>query len=103
MISDEFRQINCPSALVEVQMHIHGNQSNLNAVNPYYAAAEKAPAAQRAAKVRKKLSKSASEIEGAAIPEETLMIGRWLDARPRPAQSDDCYNTSATGKVQEFG
>jgi len=57
-------------------MHIHGNSMTVNAANFYSATQEeKAAAAQRAASVRKKLIKSASDIEGAATPEETLMIG----------------------------
>ena len=39
-------------------MHIHGNQSNPNPINPYAAAAEKALAANRSSNIRKKLLKS---------------------------------------------
>jgi hypothetical protein len=62
-------------------MHIQQSQLNIHPVNPYSAAAEKALAAQRAAAVRKKLLKSAKEIEGASPAEEALMIGRWMDSR----------------------
>ena len=84
-------------------MHIHGNQWNLNAVNPYYAASENAAARQRAAGVRKKLLKSAAEIEGAATPEETLLIGQWLDSRPSPVESEDQYHASAADRDSDFG
>lgn len=45
-------------------MHIRARQVNLNAINPYAAAAEKAMAAQRAAEVRKKPLKSGTAVEG---------------------------------------
>lgn len=84
-------------------MHIHGNQLNVNAVNPFSAAAERAAAAQRAADIRKKLVKSASEIEGAATPEESLLIGQWMDSRHSQVQSEEQYHASASGKDPEFG
>jgi|CZKF01.1.fsa_nt_gi hypothetical protein len=85
-------------------MHIHGNSMTNNAAN-YYSAIqeEKAAAAQRAASVRKKLIRNASEIEGAATPEETLMIGQWMDSRHSQVQSDEQYYNSASGKDPEFG
>ena len=61
-------------------MRIHGNQMNLNTVNPYSAAAEKALAAQRAANGRKKLVKRVDVAEAAATPEETLLISSWMHA-----------------------
>jgi hypothetical protein len=61
----------------EVTMHIHASQMN---INPYSAAAEKAVAAQRAADVRKKLMKSAQQIEGEVTPEAGLMIDRWSES-----------------------
>jgi hypothetical protein len=84
-------------------MHIHGNQWNLNAVNPYSAAAENAAARQRAAETRKKLLKSAAEIEGAATPEETLLNGQWLDSRHSQTESEDQYRASAAGRDSDFG
>ena len=84
-------------------MHIHGNQWDLNAVNPYYAASENAAARQRAAGVRKKLLKSAAEIEGAATPEETLLIGQWLDSRVSQTESKDQYHASAAGRDPYLG
>ena len=69
-------------------MRIHGSPINPNAINPYSAAAEKALAKQRAGAVRKKLAKSAREIEGASTPEATFMIGRWMDSRYSQGQSE---------------
>ncbi len=77
----QFRPVNCTVAVEDATMHIQRSQMNLNAVNPYSAAAEKAFAAQRAATVRKKLLKSARGIEGASSPEEAFMVGRWMDSR----------------------
>jgi len=85
-------------------MHIHGNSMSINAANFYSAAQnEKTAAAQRAADLRKKLLKSASEIEGAAPPEESLLIGQWMDSRHSQVQTEDQYHPSAAGKDPEFG
>jgi hypothetical protein len=61
---------------------------NPEARNPYSAAAEKALAAQRAAAVRKRLTKSAREIESASTPEEAFMVGRWMDSRYSQGQRE---------------
>jgi hypothetical protein len=66
-------------------MHIHANLPDMNPVNPYAAAAEKAIAKQRAAIGRKKLAKRALGIEGAPSPVEAFMIGTWMASRP-----DEC-------------
>ena len=85
-------------------MHIHGNSMSVNAANFYSATQEeRAAAAQRAASVRKKLIRSASEIEGAATPEETLMIGQWMDSRHSQAQSEEQYYSGVSGKDPDFG
>jgi hypothetical protein len=85
-------------------MHIHGNSMNVNAANLYSAAqGERAAAAQRAAEVRKKLLKSAAGIESGSSPEETLLIGHWLDSRHSQTQSDDQYHASVSGKDPDFG
>jgi len=57
----------------------------------------------RAAEVRKNLLKSAAEIAGAAAPEETLLIGQWLDSRPSQAESHDPYHASTAGRDSDFG
>jgi hypothetical protein len=67
-------------------MRIHGNQANLNTINPYSAAAEKATAAQRAADVRKKLLKSASGIEGRLTMMVSESHGHQRNHNPRLAQ-----------------
>ncbi len=85
-------------------MHIHGYSMAVNAANLYSAAqGERAAAAQRAAAVRKRLLKSASEIEGAASPEETLLIGQWFDSPHSQVQTEDPYHTSTAGRDPEFG
>jgi hypothetical protein len=85
-------------------MHIHGNSIALNAANLYSAGQnEKTAAAQRAADVRKKLLKGAAETEGASTPEESLLIGQWMDSRHSQVQSEDQYRTSASGKAPDFG
>ena len=63
-------------------MHIHGNQSNLNLVNPYAAASERAIAAQKAAETRKKLLKSAISMERPCSPTEAFNLSNWMPAQP---------------------
>jgi hypothetical protein len=83
-------------------MHIHS--MGVNPAN-FYAASEgeRAANAQKAAEVRKKLLKSGAQIDGAASPEETLMISHWLDGRQSQTQSEDEYHASAAGRDPDFG
>jgi hypothetical protein len=69
-------------------MHIRSSQVNIGTVNPYTAAAEKAVAKQRAGAVRKKLLKSARNIEGTSSPDATFMVGQWMDSRYSRGQSE---------------
>jgi hypothetical protein len=76
----------------------------VNAANFYSAThEERASAAQRTASVRKKLIRSSSEIEGAASPEETLLIGQWMDSQHSQGQNEEQYPNSASGKDPNFG
>jgi hypothetical protein len=89
-------------------MHIHGNSMNVNAASFYSAAqGERAAAAQRIAEVRKKLLKSSASVDAEQTPEETLMIGHWLDSRhsqiPSPDQSDAEYRSAASGRDPDLG
>jgi hypothetical protein len=85
-------------------MHIHGNSMSVNAANLYSATQEeRAAAAQRAASVRKKLIRSASDLESAASPEETLLIGHWIESRHNQAQSEEQYPNSVSGKDPDLG
>ncbi|HME58815.1 MAG TPA: hypothetical protein VKF63_10795, partial [Terracidiphilus sp.] len=55
---------------------------SINAANFYSATQEeRAATAQRAASIRKKLIRSSSELESAASPEETLLIGQWVNSQ----------------------
>ena len=94
---------NCPIAHKEVHMRIHGNQLNLNGINPYSAAAEKAAAAQKAANVRKKLMRSASEDKSVQSPEEALMVSSWNSSAPKPVKSEVEFHTDDMGKDSSFG
>jgi hypothetical protein len=85
-------------------MHIHASSMNMNSASLYSAAgAEKAAAAQCAADIRRKLMKSASDIEGVASPDQTYMIGQWMDARHSQVLSGDEYHAAASGKDPELG
>jgi hypothetical protein len=84
-------------------MRIHGNQTQLNAVNPYAAAAERATAAQRSADGRKKPVKSANDFEGIASPDEAFLVGQWTGVRQSQTRVDVEYHTTVAGKDSDFG
>lgn len=85
-------------------MHIHGNPMAAGAANLYSAAqAERAAAAQRAAEVRKKLLKSSSEIDGSSTPEESFLIGQWLDPHRSQVQTDDEYHARGCDGDSDLG
>ncbi len=89
-------------------MHIHGNSMAVNAANFYSAGQnEKTAAAERAAKVRKKLLKNAAEIGGEESPEESLLIGKWMDAGQgqveSPFEDEDENAGDASGRDPDFG
>jgi hypothetical protein len=84
-------------------MRTHGNQANLNPINPYSAAAEKATAAQRAADVRKKLLNGAGTVDGSASHNEASIIGKWMNANNSQAQVDVEYHTASAGRDSDFG
>lgn len=88
-------------------MHIHGNFMNLHSASLDSATnSERAAAAQRAAETRKKLLNKALDLNGQASPEETLLIGNWLDARhsqvPGRILPGDEYRTAASGRDTDF-
>jgi hypothetical protein len=66
-------------------MHPHGLSMHINAAN-FNAISSNARqiAAERAAETRKRLSKSAASLSGAASDEETALIGHWLDPDSDP-------------------
>jgi len=85
-------------------MHTHRNQMNLGVTNPYMAAAaQKIAASERAAKVRKKLLKSAAPAGGFALPDSDLLIGRWMDQRNGSGNNaDGCYRTKSDSEPDSF-
>jgi hypothetical protein len=68
-------------------MHIHGNQINMSAMNPYSAAAEKAIAAQRSAKTRKKLLEKAWTVEAELTPEANTLVEHWSETQQSVGQN----------------
>jgi hypothetical protein len=76
---------------------------NMNPVNPYSAAAEKAIVAQRAADVRKKLVKSAAVIDSTSDPEGDLMVRQWRNADQNRAQSEGQSQVAVSGRDLDFG
>jgi len=85
-------------------MPIHRNQMSLGVTNPYVAAAaQKIAASERAAKVRKKLIKSAAQTEGFALPDSDLLIGRWMDQRNSPGKdAEGFYRPKSDSKPDSF-
>jgi hypothetical protein len=98
------RRIDCPIALRQGKMRIHGNSMNLQPVN-LYSAAEIATtaAARRAAEARKRLLKSAhsasSDPELDAIP----FVGQWLDSRHSQVLPPDEGHTDASVSNPDLG
>ncbi len=84
-------------------MHIHGNQTNLNAGNPYFAAAEKAATANRATVVRKKLLKKARGIDEKSCSVETFLVDQWMAPQHSQTLGDVEYRTSSEGKDSDLG
>jgi len=85
-------------------MHIHSNHMTPGITNPYVvAAAEKAAASERAAKVRKKLLKSAAKVDSIAVPDEDLLIGKWMVQRNSPTQEEDAiYRPNSTVEPDSY-
>jgi len=83
-------------------MHIHANSMSVNSASFYSVGnGEKSAAAD----VRKRLLQGAAAVEGTASPEETLLIGHWIDGQQldgQPAQGDSEPH-SWTGRDPDFG
>ena len=81
-------------------MHIHPSAIGLYPINTYASGNERAAAAERATEVRKRLLKAAQGT-GAntnASPEESLLIGQWLDSRHSQVLPGDEYHAAAEGE-----
>ena len=83
-------------------MHIHPSAIGLHPINTYAADNERA-AAQRAAEVRKKLLKSAQSVDANTSPEETLLIGQWLDSRHSQVLPAGEYHAAEEGQDPDLG
>jgi hypothetical protein len=87
-------------------MHIHGNSFNMQAASLSAAQQLKAAETRRAADIRKKLLKSAAGLESVTDPEETLLIGEWLqDGQSHArdfADGEDEYHPSILDKDSDF-
>ena len=84
-------------------MHINGKQMNLNSVNPYAAAAEKATAAQRTGNGRRKLKKTGGHTESMSSPNQVFLLGKWMAPRRGQTPGDLEYHTETAGKNPDFG
>lgn len=81
-------------------MHIHGQLPNIQSADFYSIA--NAARAQRAAEVRKRLLKVGESVPDGASPEETLLIGNWLQAAPNSVAAEDEYRAPAEGTEDDF-
>jgi hypothetical protein len=83
-------------------MHINSKQINLTHGNPYSAAAEKVT--QRTSNsVRRKLKKSADDLDRTAGPDGTFIVGKWMSFQRSQARKDLEYQTSASGTDPDLG
>ncbi|MGO9323312.1 MAG: hypothetical protein ACLP07_02025 [Terracidiphilus sp.] len=82
-------------------MHIHPSAIGLHPINTSAAGNERAAATQSAAEVRKRLLKAAQSA-AASTPEETLLIGQWLDCRHSQVLPGDEYSTASQGEDPDF-
>ena len=80
-------------------MHIHGSIQNIQNIQGanFNSISSRNAAAERAAEVRKRLLKSTATIDGQS-PDESQLIGHWLDARHSQVQSQGQYRDAATGE-----
>ncbi len=84
-------------------MHIHPSAIGLHPINTCAAGNEQSAAARRAAETRKRLLKTAQGATADATPEETLLIGQWLDSRHSQVLPGDEYHSASQGKDLDFG
>jgi hypothetical protein len=76
-------------------MHIHDSNNFLYTNFNPTAAAEHATNRQRAENLRKRLMSSQNETDGIVSPEETSLIGHWMDAQNSHVAADDEYHPSS--------
>jgi hypothetical protein len=84
-------------------MQIHGSPENPEPVNPYYAATEKAIAAQRPFNVRKKPAKRAAGAQTGTGSDQTFMIGQWMNGGRSQVLTEDRHHAGACGKEPDLG
>jgi len=84
-------------------MHTHGSVLNVQGANfASVSNGERAAASQRAAEVRKRLLKSAQAPGGDTTPEESKLIGNWLNVYHNQSLADDEYHTSSPGEETDL-
>ena len=85
-------------------MHIHGASLNVQGANfASISSGERSAAAQRAAGVRKRLLSGARTLAGDSTPEESMLIGNWLNVCHNQSLADDEYRGSSSGKDPDLG
>jgi hypothetical protein len=67
------------------------------------AAAQNQIAQERAAEVRRKLLRSSVEVSGVSTPEESFLIGKWMDQRSSLGLDEDTLFGAGTGRDPDLG
>jgi hypothetical protein len=84
-------------------MHTHGASLNVQGANfASISNGERAAAAQRAAEVRKRLLRNAQTAGGDTTPEETMLIGNWLNVCHNQSLAEDEYHTSTPAEDSDL-
>jgi hypothetical protein len=67
------------------------------------AAAQSQIARERAEEVRRKLLRSSAEVSGTATPEESFLVGQWMEQRNSLGLDEDTYFGAGTGRDPDLG
>lgn len=74
-------------------MHTHGAIMNVQGANfASISSGDRSAAAEKAAEVRKRLLRNAETPGGDTTPEETALIGNWLNVFHNQSLADDEYH-----------
>ena len=85
-------------------MHIHESIPNIQQSDFYSIAnSDRAAAARRAAQTRKRLLRAGQDGPEDLGPEETALIGQWMDTRHSQVLTGDEERPAVTGKDPDFG
>lgn len=85
-------------------MHIHGSISSVQGGNfNGVANGERAAEARRAAETRKRLLRAGEDGPDDLSPEETALIGQWMDARHSQVLTGENNHAAQAGRDPDLG